>query len=331
MSTDVINDFIAAMTAAGMPPSEPIATRLLDGELIRFRVGDDKPGRRNGWAVLHLDNRPAGAFGCYRRGIDQTWKVETERPAYSPAEKRAFAQRMEAERTQREKARAERQAKAAKLAAGEWHSASPPDECHPYLVHKGISPAGLRVKQDRERLLIPMFDTQNRIRNLQSIDRTGVKLFMRDAQLDGLMWVAGKPFDIICIGEGFATMARVHLATLIPCVAAFTAANLRAVAVSMRSMFPRANIIICADDDIHLVDHPQVRRNVGLEGAQEAADAARASVAMPPRPEGLGPRDPWDFADITDSQIIAQTIEEYRDDRALIGFGKILSRLGGLR
>lgn len=331
MSTDAINDFIAAMNAAGMPPSEPIAMRLLDGQLIRFRVGDDKPGRRNGWAVLHLDAHPAGAFGCKKRGVQQRWKFEAERPVYSPAQKRAFAQRMAAQRAEAEKAKAERQAKAAGLAAEHWMGASPADPAHPYLARKGVSPVGLRIRQVGERLLVPMYNHQNVIRNLQSIDTGGVKLFRRDAELDGMMWVAGKPAGMICIGEGFATMARVYQATQIPCIAAFTAGNLLTVAVTVRSMFPRANIIICADDDAHLVDHPQIQRNVGVETAQEAADHARATVALPPRPVALGPIEAWDFADISEAHDIAQAISEHTQAPVPTGFGSMQSRLGGLR
>ena len=59
-----VADFIASMEAAGVRPVEPIAQNLAAGRLIRFRADGDKPGRRNGWAVLHLDGTPTGAFGC---------------------------------------------------------------------------------------------------------------------------------------------------------------------------------------------------------------------------------------------------------------------------
>lgn len=62
MTTDHVTAFIDAMTEAGMKPVEPIAGKL-GGKRIRFRCEGDRKGKQNGWAVLHLDARPAGAFG----------------------------------------------------------------------------------------------------------------------------------------------------------------------------------------------------------------------------------------------------------------------------
>lgn len=62
-----------AMAAEGIITHEPL---VADGRLHRVHVVDDRPGRRNGWYVLHADSRPAGAFGSWRLGVFKTWRDE---------------------------------------------------------------------------------------------------------------------------------------------------------------------------------------------------------------------------------------------------------------
>jgi len=72
--------FLSAMEAVGMKPVEGIMSRL-GPDLLRFRCEGDKPGKLNGWAVLHLDGVPAGAFGNYRLGLSQKWCMHPVRTA----------------------------------------------------------------------------------------------------------------------------------------------------------------------------------------------------------------------------------------------------------
>jgi phage/plasmid primase-like uncharacterized protein len=46
---------------------------IADGQLHRYRVDGDKAGSTNGWYVLHLDDKPFGAFGSWRTGQSETW------------------------------------------------------------------------------------------------------------------------------------------------------------------------------------------------------------------------------------------------------------------
>lgn len=46
---------------------------LGDGEIHRFHVPGDKPGRLNGWYVLFIDSIAAGAFGSWKTGTTHTW------------------------------------------------------------------------------------------------------------------------------------------------------------------------------------------------------------------------------------------------------------------
>ena len=65
-------------------------------------------------------------------------------------------------------------------------------------------------------------------------------------------------------------------------VASFSAKNLEPVARAIRGRWPESSITIAADDDAHLLDHPTIKRNLGLDAAVAAAAAVGASIAMPP-------------------------------------------------
>src|SRR3546814_21198591 len=77
------------MELEGVKALEPIAARIASGELIRFRCDGDGRGRQNGWAILYLDQRPAGAFGNYRLGISRKWRVDRDL-SLTPAERQAL-------------------------------------------------------------------------------------------------------------------------------------------------------------------------------------------------------------------------------------------------
>ena len=73
-TTDPVEGFLDAMRAAGI---EPIGGFIPSGKLQRFRVAGDKPGSKNGWAVLHLDPPPSGAFGSNKTGVREIWSAKS--------------------------------------------------------------------------------------------------------------------------------------------------------------------------------------------------------------------------------------------------------------
>jgi len=88
-----ISSFLAAMASSGITPTESIMGKLTSGELVRFRAEGDKLGRRNEWAILHLDGIPAGVFGHYRLGIRSSWRSGAVGPS-SYAEQDALIARI---------------------------------------------------------------------------------------------------------------------------------------------------------------------------------------------------------------------------------------------
>ena len=128
-----------------------------------------------------------------------------------------------------------------------------------------------------------MFDAQGVLWNLQAIAPDGAKRFAKGGRQAGLFFILGSLTPRILVGEGFATCAAARRATGHMAVAAFSALNLREVALAIRAAFPGSDIVLLADDDAHLVDHPLIRKNVGLEAAEAAALAVGGRVAIPPR------------------------------------------------
>lgn len=282
----IIPDFIAAMEAAGVGPAESIAQELAAGELVRFQVQGDRRGRKNGWAVLHFDGIPAGAFGSYKHGISDKWRANVDRPKLSRVDRAALKLKRQQQAAQRRREIDERQLAVASQAEKLWQSAGRVSPDHPYLVAKRVPGEGLR--QSGNMLLVPMRDIDGKLWNVQRIYRGGTKLYLKDGRTDGLMFIVGEPDAAICIGEGMGTMAAVRRATGHAVAAAFTYGNLERVARAIALHWPDVDLIICADDDAHLVDHPKIQRNIGLEAAHAAAVAVGGRVAVPPREAANG-------------------------------------------
>ncbi|WP_232307727.1 toprim domain-containing protein [Sphingobium chungbukense] len=93
----------------------------------------------------------------------------------------------------------------------------------------------------------------------------------------------GDPGAVLLVGEGFATCAAARRATGYAAAVAFSAANLSPVAQVVASAYPAADLVVLADDDAHLVNHPTIKKNVGLEAARAAALAVGGRLAIPPR------------------------------------------------
>lgn len=273
---EAIVDFIRAMEIEGVKPIEPIAQRLGSGELIRFRCEGDKPGRLNGWAILYLDEHPAGAFGNYRLGLSRKWKSGDDRHTLSPEERVALRREWAEAKQRRQEERDRSEAEAAVEAAEMWERSEPSSPAHAYVAKKRLDPSPLRECDGK--LLVPMLDASGKLWNLQRIAGDGTKRFLRGGRTDGLFCLIGyegRKASTFCIGEGYATMAAIHRSSGYPCIVAFSAKNMAAVARLWNAARPDLNFIVCADDDSHL------ETNVGLKAAEAVAEEIGAKVAVP--------------------------------------------------
>ena len=253
-----------------------------DGRLHRFPT-NGKRDDRSGWYVLHDDGIPAGRFGCWRSGIDETWCQHIDREL-TEDEKKENRERVDAMRRVRDAEEKKRRQEAAERAGELWESASPAPADHQYLVNKSISPHDLRVHDGR--LVVPLRDAGGNLHSLQFIAPDGDKRYLPAGAIQGNHWVIGNlttetPYLYIC--EGVATTATVHAAMGGCAVAAMSANNLRLVAEALHGRYPGARIIICGDDDHATAGNP------GQKAAGEAAQAVAGIIAIPQFPQ---PRDP---------------------------------------
>ncbi|MCB1591363.1 MAG: toprim domain-containing protein [Alphaproteobacteria bacterium] len=263
-------DFKSAMSEAGLVIKDAI---ISDGKLHRFRVEGDKAGSENGWYVLYGDSLPAGAFGCWKRGISETWCGKTDREL-TQAQREQNRRRMIEAQKARESEEAKRRQAAWDKALLIWQSLPLAPDSHPYLVKKGVKSHGLRLHKGL--LVIPMRDSGGNLHSLQFIDGDGNKRFLSGGRKKGCYFALGTPTESLCIAEGFATAATIYESTGLAVAVAFDAGNLLPVAQALRTKFSVAEIVLCADNDANTPGNP------GLTKAREAAAAVGGRLAVPP-------------------------------------------------
>lgn len=284
MNTDAI--FKQAMQTAGI---ETDASILADGNLHRFHVAGDRSGSKNGWYVLHADDPAAGQFGCFKRGISETWSAK----AYStltPEEKIRFTAKLEASQRQRYEEIEKIQAACRAWCSELWRQGKEATNAHPYLERKGVRAYGLRLLRDS--LMVPLFDTAELIHGMQFIGPNGDKRFKTGTVKLGHYFPIGKPIrKTLLICEGYATGASLHEATGHAVAVAFDAGNLRHVAEALHDKYPEWRLVVCADDDHATPGNP------GMTKATDAALTVGCLMAVPKFPAGRGAKD-TDFNDL---------------------------------
>lgn len=278
-----------ALAAHGLCPPTIIA----DGKLHRFDGPTDKRGKKSAWYVLHNEEPAAGAFGCWKTDLSETWCAQSERPL-SPAELDARRKRIEQAKARAEAERATVRAAVAGTSRRTWEEARAASADNPYCVRKGVKPYGLKEFHDRRTLMVPIRNAAGELVNLQFIDADGTKRFRTGGEVAGCWYAFGgdpEPDGTVLLGEGFATCASAFAATRLPVVVAFNAGNLLLVARALREHLPAARIVVLADDDHRTEGNP------GVTKATEAARAVGGSVAMPAFTE-TRPDDATDFNDL---------------------------------
>lgn len=264
MSSDPAVTFGDVLAQAGLIPQDIQA----DGVLHRCKCGCKPNGDASGWYVLYDDRLPAGAFGCWRCGIDETWRAESGRKLSEPER-----EEMRRRRAQRERDRTEAREQAKQKAKAVWESANPETGEHRYLRAKQVGAHGIRTNGSN--LLVPVRDASGALHQIQYIDPNGEKRFLAGGAIAGHYHAIGKPNGVIVIAEGYATGATIHEATGHACAVAFNAGNLRPVAEAIKSKHPDTKLIIVADNDTTTEGNP------GVAKATDAARAVGAHLAIP--------------------------------------------------
>lgn len=258
MMLDVIDQFRDAMLAAGITPPPHIH---VDGKKHRFST-DGSARDTAGEYRIYPDSIPAGYFLDWRTGVYHTWCHNIGRP-YTPTE---IKEQREATERRKQQELAKQDA-AAHKALEIWNAAPVASATNAYIISKGIEPLGLRAYKDC--ILVPV-TLDKQILSLQFIKPDGQKFFMSNGRVRGCYYSIGKPETTICICEGIATGISIHQATGHAVVVAFSCGNLAAVAEYIRSKFPEAVVLICADDDVS-----------GLKSAKRAAELINGIIVTP--------------------------------------------------
>lgn len=265
-----------AIRAAGLEPPDHIQ---MDGKIHRFRSGtkgspglSDKPG----WYLVFGDGIPAGRFGCWRAGIEVTWRADVGRQLTQP-EEMAHARRIaEAQKLRDAELKRQRET-ASETVEIIWVNGGTADPEHPYLKRKGIQTHGARTTGDG-RLMVPLYDADGSISSLQYIDKDGGKLYHPGGQTGGKFWMLGTMDEpgTLYVAEGFATAATIHETTNRPVVIAYSASNLVPVTGTLREMYGAVQeLVIVADND---------KSGVGQRYAEQACAKYGARMVMPPEP-----------------------------------------------
>ena len=126
-------------------------------------------------------------------------------------------------------------------------------------------------------LVIPLIDINKKLWNLQIINESGTKLFLKYGRKSGCFHFIGKSSksDVVAVAEGYATGATIHMATNWPCAVALDAGNLLPVAKMFMDKLPDKTFVLCADND------SSTKGNPGVTKAKEAAQAVNGVVAVP--------------------------------------------------
>lgn len=259
-----------AMSDAGIAPPDEI---IMDGTLRRFSTNGRK-GDLSGWYIAHDGDLPAGAFGDWKLGLEQTWRADIGRE-FSFQETLAHAARMREMKAKREKELAESRENAAQNAAEIWDAAHLASDDHPYIKRKCVSNPGWRLAPDG-RLIAPLYSGGEMV-SLQYIAQDGSKLFLKGGKTGGAWWSIGGGFEgdgRIYIAEGVATAASIFEATGRTVVIAYSAGNLTAVCNEVRAKVgPMRDLVIVADND---------ESGTGEREAKKAAESAGCVVIIPP-------------------------------------------------
>ena len=297
MDVDPVVAFGAAMEAAGLP--RPL-TIIADGKIHRFHIEGDRRGSKNGWYVLHADDRSAGLFGSWRTGVRETWSARGNGRA-TVSDRRCW----EAARKKRTKERSELRARAKSKAKRLLERSEPASPDHPYLILKDVRPHGIR--QLGSRLIVPVYGPESHLRGLQWIMSDGGKRFLSGTEVRGGYFQIGTLDGTVVVCEGFATAASIREATAHAVAIAFNAGNMKPVCEALRAKLPDVHIIVAADDDRDTDGNP------GITNATKAARAVGSLLAVPTFEDGEEGTDFNDLATLRGLAEVARLIDAAED------------------
>jgi putative DNA primase/helicase len=258
-----LRDAIRAIN--GQPPH-----KITPNGITRFQIGDKS--NLNGWVFMFADCQGA-TFGNWATDESHTWRLKRDKPLSRAefAELKAKTEKAKIEAAIEQK---QRFSDVAKISERIISEAKPAPASHGYLLKKRIKPHNLMMNI-KSQLIIPLYDKNVSLANIQTITPTGQKRFLKGGQVKGCFAIFGDwaQSSTMLIAEGAATAISLHEHTGHCAIAAMSANNLLEVSEIIKSLRPDAELILCADND---------SSGIGETKAREAAIAVRGKLLIPP-------------------------------------------------
>ena len=270
---------------------------MVPGVILRFPGSGKGTKNEAGWVIVYENGN--GAFGDYSQGLSLKYS-SGKQESLSDEELKELRRKIQEDKAKRQAETEAKNKEAAEKARVINDKADGDPAQHPYTIKKGNLPFGSRVKRAQnvwpkpgyeDSLIVPLYDlTTKELCSLIAINPMGDKDLLAGGRKKGCGCPVGKvtgATGTVYVGEGIATIAAVCKAMDRPGVIAGDVGNLLPVAEAVRQLAPDADIIIIADDD----PEPGTDANAGRDGAEKAARAIGARVAIP----NLGKKaDAWD-------------------------------------
>ena len=297
---EIERQLLSYMAELGVSPASYERLTAFDGELHRYDIDGDKRGSNNGAYLVHTDGIPAGFVQDWKRGVKTTWRyddssiTDEQRAYFNSAE---YREQQEALQKRREEERQRVQEQAARIAGQRFDLLPEAPKDHAYLTVKKIHPYGARLEKDGS-LVVPLRNIKGEVRSVQYIFPNGQKRLYLNAPVKGLFWSIGleskdsETDGVILLGEGYATMSKVHELTGYPSAAGISCHFLKAVAQAVREHYPKSKIYVMADND--KATELKKGYNPGLQAAKELVRLQLADYVIAPEFENPDDGTDWD-------------------------------------
>lgn len=298
---------------------------VLDGEKHRFILVTDKHGKASGEYRAYADARPAGSARNFQSGEYRTWVYQAKDNAPMPPERLAELRKAAEEARARRQQETAQKRHAAALRAAKFYESLPVNtlahqrDWTPYEKRKGLNAGGMMPlcgrTDDKERLVLPVFDVNGKIWSVQTIEYDGSKRFIKDGRKRGCFsgamatntkWTRYQDAPSFIVCEGYATAMSVSEAMQQPVIIAFDAGNLQPVCEALHERYPHKPILIAGDDDLHRELAGGI--NPGREKAEAAAkdpklEGMAAAVFPVFAPNEAGTKEFTDFNDLASKSV----------------------------
>lgn len=289
----IIEQVEAHMRELGISPHGNISL-IADGYLHRYTVEGDSTSTKNGAYRIHTDGVPAWYLKDWKRGIDVTGKFDASGLTGSDSEAynqrindKAYIERSRILRETLERKEKQKKYEATQKAKELYEQSAPATPEHEYLIRKRITNIQDFRLGEKGELLIPLHNAfkPREFMSLQQIYANGKKYFFKDTSTGTACYEfePEKENDrLIIITEGVATGETIYRLTgkRFRVVCAMNCNNLQEVTKGIKSRYPRADILIGADND--LLTYANYGHNPGRSSAEFVVKCGHAKGIIIP-------------------------------------------------